>query len=83
MRSDRDGSPEHVSAGSVAPVAPQSSIRSPESAGAGNPATTFAQWRGFPETLSFTALRPEKLSRRPSRLNREAYHATKAAFTIR
>jgi hypothetical protein len=27
----------------------------PKSTGAGNPATTFAQWWGFPWTLSFTA----------------------------
>jgi hypothetical protein len=54
MRSGRDGFRNTSPPASVAPVAPKL-ISLPKSTGAGNPATTFAQWWGFPWTLSFTA----------------------------
>jgi hypothetical protein len=47
-----DGSRNTSPPGRVAPAAPDGT-GFPN--GAGSPATTFAQWRGFPWTLSFTA----------------------------
>jgi hypothetical protein len=63
------------------PQRPQSRVFAPPEHGAGNPAMLA---RGGVFLRRFPSQRnprwPEKLSRRPSRLNREAHHATKAAL---
>src|SRR2546430_6354441 len=81
MRSDRNGS-RNTSPPEALPQWPQSLSRSPRAQGPGTPpqlSPSGGVFLGrFPSQRN--QLRPEKLSRRPSRLNREAYHATKAAL---